>query len=98
MNTEQAELRRDTALNTHADNNGDWIETAALRIRQHAQSGEPFLIEQVKQHWDGPEPRDPRAWGAATRRAKAAGWIRMVGYAAANSSNRGAKCQWMGVP
>lgn len=90
-----AELRRDTALAGLEDRNGEWVESAAEAIRQHAASGREFLIEDVASTWTGPQPRDGRAWGAAARRAKRAGWIRLAGYRPANTSNRSPKCSWI---
>lgn len=76
-----------------------WIQTAATAIRRYAENHGEFLVEQViKAYPEIPEPPDGRAWGAATRLAVRRGWIRKVGYAPANSSNRSPKCLWLGVP
>lgn len=70
-----------------------WTEGAARAIRDYAARGAAFLIEDVTYT----PPPDGRAWGAATRLAVKRGWIKKVGYAPANSSNKSPKCLWSAV-
>lgn len=75
-----------------------WVELAATAIRRYAENHGEFLVEQViAASPEIPPPPDGRAWGAATRLARGRGWIRKIGYAPANTSNRSPKCLWTGA-
>lgn len=97
----RAEHQRDSGIKRagdHADQvEPAWKDRAAEMIREYALINDRFLIEDVlhyaRQRWLT-EPPDARAWGAATKRAKALGYIEACGYAPANTSNRSPKVLW----
>ena len=99
----RAEHQRDSGIKRagdHADQQEpDWKDRAAQIIADYAAIHGRFLIEEVLPYAalrGLPEPPDARAWGAATKRAKALGYIKACGYAPANMSNRSPKILWRG--
>jgi hypothetical protein len=55
-----------------------WTEDAAAALRSHARTVESFIVEDVR--GAVPATSEPRAWGAATRVARARGWIESAGF------------------
>ena len=75
-----------------------WTEAAAAYLREYATHhtfGQPFLIEDAAEVYEGPRPRNAKAWGAATQLAARRGWISKAGSAPARSSNLSLKYTWI---
>lgn len=94
-----AEVRRDIGLARVETSAGrTWVERAAEMFQKLPVPGEPFLVEDVREgaymmEFIEPPPNE-KAWGAAVQLARRRGWVRPIGYAPANSSNRSPKVRW----
>lgn len=95
----EARNRRDVGVTRVGGKVGDkWLSDAAAYILAYAHAHRGgFLIENVAARWHFaqlPRAHDGRAWGAAARRAQRLGYIKRIGYAPANTSNRSPKVLW----
>jgi hypothetical protein len=89
--------RRDLGIARAQRKAGDgWTEDAAAYLRHYAGNchGQPFLVEDAISVYHGPQPKNLKAWGAATQLAARRRWIVKVGYAPARTSNCSPKCTW----
>jgi hypothetical protein len=86
-----AEARRDDAI---AKADPSWVAIAANVLQDWASCRAPFLAEDFIAEHLVSRPREPRHWGAVFKYAARRGYIRKVGYAPANSSNRSPKTLW----
>jgi len=96
----QARERGIERSRAHADAcESGWTYQAVALITAFAKAnaGRTFLIEEARAYAieNGlPHPPDARAWGGATRSARAKGRIKKVGAAQAASSNLSLKHTW----
>lgn len=80
----------------------DWTPRALQMLVAFARDARgDFLIEDARAYAEArdlPAPTDERAWGHVAQRAKRAGLIEPVGFAASRSSNGSPKTLWRRVP
>lgn len=74
-----------------------WTDEAAEYLARYASRthGQPFLVEDAVEVCPLRQPSNPRAWGAAVRKAGREGWIvKTGGSAPARTSNCSLKWLW----